>query len=265
MKIYYSILIVFACISCSKVVSDRGDKIQKKITVKSDTTKINLEEATVMQINIIDEMDSLYYSKIEAYRDSLLKTVDLDKIPYIEPQQKGKLIKIGIHTTPRVVNSDDIAKYLQEALMTGNLNLLQDLSVKVISHEEKTDMVPYFLYMGEKYDLFGAYLEIYYIYESLDFDRYVQQKNDNSLIVLKEYKYNYPELGYLTNQERDLAMWSLITAYKKGDFQAALYLSSLFKEGRFLFPKNELVSHKLDSIFDIRYKSSYWNDSVYVP
>lgn len=252
-------------VGCSSNEKSQNNIDRKVVTVINNTDikgKSKKSEAKVMQMDIIDEMDSIYYSRIKEYKDSLLKSVNLNKIPYLEPRRKGK-VELPPHMLPmsRIVVFEDIAKSLKEALTEGDFDLLRDLYYKEITYHRSFNMAPYFLYMGEKHNIFGAYMEVYHYFRSVERDR----DRDLRLIIIEKREYNDSELEHLTIQERDFAIWSLITAYKKGDFSAAFTLSLYFKEGLLLFPKDMAVSCKLDSIYDIRYESSYWNESVYVP
>lgn len=269
MKLYFPIIyFILILVGCSFKENSQNNVDKKVVAVINDTDRTNIkgkiekQEAKVMQMDIIDEMDSIYYSRIKHYKNSLLKSVNLNKIPYLEPRRKGK-VKLPSHmqSTSRFEVFEDISKSLKEALAEGDFDSLRDLYYKEITYYRSFNMAPYFLYMGEKHNIFGAYMEIYYYYYSLNFDR----RKDLHLAIVKETKLKEAELEYLTTQERDLAICSLITAYKKGDFSAAFSLSLYFKEGLLLFPQDIAVSRRLDSIYDIRHDSSYWNDSIYVP
>ena len=282
MKYLYIIIFVLSFNLCTSGEAN-NKKVEDTVVDKDSlTTKI---DAQIMQMEPIDEVEKLYYSRIKEYKDSLLRSVNINNLPEIEnvvydkrkqfrdsvlknTKETPKLIDPNKETTSRIVVFDNVRSELKEALKTGNASLYQDLLYKEFAYHESFNSTPYSLYMGENYNLAVAYLDIYDYYHNLNYKNYKIKVNEESKLTIIKEKLKMDKsnnLSFITDSQKAFAIWSLITAYKKGEFAAASMLSIYFKEGLLSFPKDSLIANKLDSIYQIRNDSEEWRKSVYIP
>lgn len=205
-------------------------------TSSVDPEKADVVEpiAEILQLEVLDEFYEQYSTKTKSYRASLLNSINIDKIP----------------------------EKLKSALKDTSFHSLLDLA-QIDREFDNFDFLPYYLYMGEKHNIAAAYMEIYYYYYSMNSKIHTQERKQNSF-VLEDEQFDPCQFKYITSKERDLALWSLVAAYKKGEFDAALNLSAYFEEGIF-FSKDIVISNILDSIYNIRNESPEWKSSIYIP
>jgi len=261
-----------------------NNKKEENLTVNKDSSTIKTK-AQIMQMEPINEMEKLYYSRIKEYKDSLLKSVNINNLPKIEnvvynkrkqfrdsilknTKESPKPIDPNKESTSRFVVFENVRNELKEALKTGNILLYKDLLYKEFAYHESFNTTPYSLYMAENYNLAVAYLDIYHYYRNLNYKNYkikVDEESKLTIIEEKEKMDKSENLSFITDKQKDFAIWSLITAYKKGEFNATSILSIYFKEGLLSFTKDSLIANRLDSIYQIRNDSEEWRKTVYTP
>lgn len=239
MKKYSFVFLLFVIYlsSCSGKTSsvdvENGDIENLSLPIV-DEVDVDKLIAKILQLEILDEFHEQYSVRTKSYRATLLNSIDIDKIP----------------------------EKLKFALKDTSFHSLLDLA-QIDREFSDFDFLPYYLYMGEKYNIAAAYMEIYYYYYKMNLKIHTQQRKQHPF-VLEDEQFDSSQFRYITSKERDLALWSLVTAYKKGEFDAALNLSAYFEDGIF-FSKDIVISNLLDSIYDIRNESPEWKSSVYIP
>lgn len=171
-----------------------------------------------------DYIENKYIDSISISLDSVEKEVNFsDTLDFSEIVNQCLALSLSSK-----VYSQEFVKNITE---TGEIDAYKRLKGNIMGDYE---MLPYSILMAYKYDLPEAYADVYF---SLLF-------RNISLMQAKDPYGDRRSLEFLSERERNLALSSLIKAYKKGDKQAALYLSEYYKEGNF-FPKDSIYAEKL--------------------
>lgn len=136
---------------------------------------------------------------------------------------------ITLSLTSKVYNQEIV----KSITATGDIDAYKRLKDNIMGDYE---MLPYSILMAYKYDLPEAYTDVYlsFLFQN---------------IILMRAKDPYGDrksLDFIPKKDRNLALNSLIKAYKKGNKQAAYYLSLYYKEGKY-FPKDSIYAKKLYS------------------
>lgn len=225
-KNYFVIIFLIIFSSCSTKTVDKTNLINKKNIDFQDSIPYDLwyvsltlvSESEVIQIERIDSEERKLNSKTKTIRDSIIKSIDLNKLPTMS-------------------NADSL---LKEAIKTGNLAMYCTFTVNngLLNFE----LYPYSMYMGEIYKFTPAYDDVFYYFYKLN---YILQKNQK---VYDEFEYSLNELN---ENQQNLALYSLIKSYKNGYIDNAKVLAYYFREGLY-FPKDIQTANKLDSIYEYR-------------
>nr|WP_297164860.1 hypothetical protein [uncultured Dysgonomonas sp.] len=175
-----------------------------------------VDETRIPKIKLLDELATMLELKTAKTRDSILSTVDT-----------SKLVTIG--------GSTEYADILRKAMVTGD-----EEAYYTLQHNSQISF-PYNVYIADKYGFAPAYRQTY------DF---IISMNESKLRKIKPKleKSDIYNLDYVDNDKRNLALYSLIKGFKKGDIQNSLMMSIYFKEGLY-FPKDMEMADTLYSVY----------------
>ncbi|MDR1092391.1 MAG: hypothetical protein LBL79_15085 [Prevotella sp.] len=179
-----------------------------------------IPETDVPQFRMIDSIEMVYQVKIAHFKDSLLSTVGKNNIIFLcdSLDRRTDVSQIGMI---RKSLEGDMYAYTQYA--NGN-----NFCIK--------DSYKYALYMAEIHRFIPAYDDVYHwLY------------TENRIIKRRLKENRLDSLSGLSENKRNLALYSLIKGYKKGDISNHSSLSHYFRIGLH-FPQDTVFANKLDSI-----------------
>lgn len=264
MKTYFILLIgLLLIVSCTN--NRKPPEIKEPITITSviaeedeyekrkrekEKKKLASEVLRSEVSGKINEMDSLYNIKTKSYKNSILKSVSLNKKDIIKNLSiKGDDISEREQQVRNHMDIDYVADKLLEALKEGDFELFDKLLKKYFFYFDSFNYSPYALYLGEKHDIAQAYTEVYYYYYHLNQKKHNKERKSNMMMIATQF--DSKRLEYIGKNEKELALWSLIKAFKMGDINIPLTLSYYFKNGYYL-PRDTLTANKLKMIYDNR-------------
>jgi hypothetical protein len=200
---------------------------QPSLSGVADSSK--RESVGIVKMDNIDKLESLYYNKVRKYKDSILNSFKLSNIPEV----KAKNRKIQ-NPTAR----------LKRSLKTGDMReFIELMDLEILSHKE-INPIPYYLYMAERHHKAAAYGEIFYYLNIVDslpsYTQYILRED------AKRIKFEY-----MDNNLRNLALWSMLTSYNKGNIKISATLAEYFRNGVY-FPRDAITANVLDSLYAIR-------------
>ena len=217
-------------ISCNNTKNENPNKADDLVDydienrMKSDSMPYYLwygrfglvDEPRIPKIKLLDELATMLELKTAKIRDSILSTVDT-----------SKLVTIG--------GSTEYADILRKAMVTGD-----EEAYYTLQHNSQISF-PYNVYIAEKYGFAPSYTQTY---------EFILRMNELTLRKAKPKfdKKDVYNLDFLSNDKRNLALYSLIKGFNKGDIRNSKYLSIYFKEGLY-FPKDMEMADTLYSVY----------------
>lgn len=180
-------------------------------------TKIGLvSESKIPRIKKLNDIEEKLELSTSRIRDSIVNTVDTSKLA--------------------LIGSTEYLDILKKAMKDGD-----EESYYILRHDNQIS-VPYNLYIAEKYGFALAYSQTYEFILTMNMSKLRESKPEFE----KKDIYN---LDYLSNDKKDLALYTLIKGFKKGDIYNAKRISLYFKEGLY-FPKDKEIANELDSLYE---------------
>ncbi|NDV97498.1 hypothetical protein D0T84_21765 [Dysgonomonas sp. 521] len=216
-------LLIVSCSKYKKTKKDNNNYIHKIIPYNSQSedsisyelwyaTAFLLPESEIPQVPQINEMEQILSEKLQSFKDSLLYSVKNGKIPLIQ-DNKGR----------------NISPLIKDYIKSGDVNSYCKLS----AYSPPTVS----FYMAEIYNFTPAYTNTFY-----GLLKYSKRINPDE-------NFNEYLLKFLRKEDQDLAIYSLIKSYKKGNIDEAKILAYYFREGLY-FNKDIDVANVLDSIYE---------------
>lgn len=184
-------------------------------------TRLFIIKEQIPEIEEIDEVHRELKVKTQRMRDSIIHSYKSGEFyKSMELQHDSLYEKVY-----KIINEKDINAYF------SNFNLYLHPGLGI--------------YVAEEIGFVPAYENVY---ANLLIRRsHFYMKKDSSLIEKKERNKEITDIDliYLPEEERNSALYSLVSSYKEGAIHNADILAAYFKEG-FYFPKNEKAAKKIE-------------------
>ncbi|MDL2303539.1 hypothetical protein LJC28_04010 [Dysgonomonas sp. OttesenSCG-928-D17] len=211
-NIYYLIIFILLLLSCN-----------------SKNNRINIDAYSKISIDSVNFLlDSIMYSLesgVTKYSDTLLASVDLTQFPDTTSKGLPCIDMKSFFSMIEAIKNKDIENYLY--------------SFERRSCVDRINYTPYALHMSKSTDNSEVLWTVYLSLSSLNRFRKKELKPIDNDIHLDE----------LSKGERDLAIYSLIKSFRKGNKSASFFLALYFANGIYYFPKAPLITYKLESVF----------------
>lgn len=248
MKKYIYALIIFTIISSSCYQRNKERKPQP-LQFESYNDRNKERKPHPLQFESYNDSVShgLWYSTI-----GLIAVEDIPQIKEIDSLENE--LKIKTQTIrDSIVNSFRSGSYHNSMDLTHDSiygivrQIINNKDLKALNaYYDTNDLLWHYgmgLYISEEIGFTPAYYNVYHFFVRKGRWIYKQKEiSPEQIPINKEVRDFY--LIFLTESERDLAIYSLIMCFKNGDISHASTLADLFEDGIFL-PKNEKVAKKL--------------------
>ncbi|NDV97496.1 hypothetical protein D0T84_21755 [Dysgonomonas sp. 521] len=150
----------------------------------------------------LDSLKKYYECKSNHLKSEILDTLNITSIPLLNG-----------------LNYDDPSSLLSDILKSGDSDNFKIIMEREILYQEDFNFGPYALYMAEKYNSASGY---FYVWES-----YFQKNKQKKLIPREQWLF----MNNLNDDERALAIYSLIISAQMRYPLAIFYLSDYFRQG----------------------------------
>lgn len=222
------ILIPFFLQNCISTTEEQNKHIQSDSVLKGLTMEgqnNHVQPDSVASKQLIDSLEVVYFNRTKKIRKNMLSKADIENLPRIE----------DINTY------QDLSPLLKKAVTKGDKKAYFDVIFHT-SRESKLATVPYSLYFAIKYNYGEAFSDVYHYYHYYNFHLF---QIDRDILMDKKNV----DLAYLSIEERDLALWTLLMCWKVGCQNANLSLGKFFEEGLY-FPQNKEIAQYLKNTHD---------------
>lgn len=210
------------------------------------------ENFSKQEKNIIDSLERIYFHKIQQYKDSLKFT-------------PGKLVEFKDYFT---VNLDNTLKNASKKNATVFLKGYDSLEFKFLDaalNKDDSLVLQYKLngVIEHMMDTRGVYLYLLDFVENVElFSRIYHKIRELNFLAFRDsedyVKKKLPpkDLHYVSANDRDLALWSLLKILQANDstYNDYITIASYFRDGLY-FPKDTVLSDKLYYLFKKKYYS----------
>jgi len=233
---------IFLLLSCSSDSKQRmNNTTDKPFHYKNDTVEIIVWKDTVsingikwidmlrfqpIAIEAIDKQDSILHNKVKNYINVILKRGYPEKIT----------------ETTECTNGINPSLELKRALKEGDCRAYSSLfgTMGDFEYSDLVDLIPFSLYMAEKFNCSEAYYNIFMYYQ--------RGKKVNGKVV-------WFALDDASKKNEQLALYCLVKSFQAGYFPSVGVLHEYYKGVQY-FPQNDTVCNMLDSISASN--SEYW-------
>lgn len=171
----------------------------------------------------LDSLREFYKYKSIDYKKQILESLNINSIPYF----KG-------------YNYENPAEELKTILCTGDQRRYNTFMMTEMSLHLDYNYLSYSLYMAENYKSNSAYRDVWY---------YLFNQSRKNIPKPQDQRYKERTLSLEggSEEEKYLALYSLIKASQMGDRIALNFLSEYFEQGLYL-PKDTFTASKLYEI-----------------